>query len=103
VIVAGDCAHCGLPLGRRPVAGDGARFCCYGCLLAQQVTRARGESGAAAAIVIRLGLALFFAMNVMMLSLPAYAPYVYGAAPTVRSSSSCACWRSSSRSRSWPS
>jgi P-type Cu2+ transporter len=75
-----DCAHCGLPLGRRPVADGGRRFCCYGCLLAQQVTQARGESGAAAAIVVRLGLALFFAMNVMMLSLPAYAPYVYGAA-----------------------
>jgi heavy metal translocating P-type ATPase len=71
------CAHCGLPRGRHPVA---RRFCCYGCLLAFQVTRARGERGAAAAIFVRLGLALFFAMNVMMLSLPTYAPVVYGAA-----------------------
>jgi Cu2+-exporting ATPase len=78
-----DCAHCGLPLGRRPVEGtvEGARVacCCFGCLLALQVTRARGEPGAAAAILVRLGLAVFFAMNVMMLSLPTYAPYVYGA------------------------
>jgi heavy metal translocating P-type ATPase len=76
-----ECAHCGLPAGRRPVrgtvGGEAGRFCCYGCLLAAQVTRARGEEGAAAAIVVRLGLALFFAMNVMMLTLPAYAPYVY--------------------------
>jgi cation transport ATPase len=80
----GECAHCGLPLGRRPVVGAAggvrARFCCYGCVLAQQVARAHGEPGAAAAILVRLGLALFFAMNVMMLSLPAYAPYVYGPA-----------------------
>jgi heavy metal translocating P-type ATPase len=74
-----ECAHCGLPLGRWPVRGAEGRFCCYGCLLAAQVTRARGEAGAAAMIVVRLGLALFFAMNVMMLTLPAYAPYVYGA------------------------
>ncbi len=35
---AGECAQCGLPLGRRPVRGrvDGVeeRFCCLGCVLA---------------------------------------------------------------------
>jgi Cu2+-exporting ATPase len=80
---AATCGHCGLPLGRRPVvaAVDGAqaRFCCYGCVLASQVTRARGEDGAAAAILVRLGLGVFFAVNVMMVSMPAYVPYVYGA------------------------
>ena len=78
--MGGDCAHCGLPLRRRPVRRGGEAFCCYGCLLAAQVTGARGDAGAAAAIVVRLGLALFFAMNVMMLTLPAYAPYVYDGA-----------------------
>ncbi len=77
-----ECTHCGLPLGRRPVTGtvDGehGRFCCYGCLLAQQVTRARGESGAASSVLIRLGLAIFCTMNVMMVSMPTYVPYVYG-------------------------
>jgi heavy metal translocating P-type ATPase len=77
------CAQCGLPLGRRPVAAtvDGRRddFCCYGCVLARQVTRARGDAGAAGAILVRLGLGCFFAMNVMMLSLPTTAPWVYGA------------------------
>ena len=77
-----DCAHCGLPLGRRTVsatvAGERSRFCCYGCVLAQQVTRARGEHGAAESILIRLGLAIFFAMNLMMVRMPSYVPYVYG-------------------------
>ncbi len=77
------CDHCGLPLGRRPVVAevDGAtiRCCCYGCVLAQQVTRARGDDGAAAAVLIRLGLGVFFAVNVMMVGMPAYVPYVYGA------------------------
>jgi Cu2+-exporting ATPase len=71
-----------LPLGRRSIAatvdGEPGRYCCYGCLLAQQVTRARGAHGAAESILIRLGLAIFFAMNVMMVSMPTYVPYVYG-------------------------
>jgi len=77
------CEHCGLPLGGRPVIADvdgtSVRCCCYGCVLAYQVTRARGEDGAAAAIFVRLGLGVFFAVNVMMVSMPAYVPYVYGA------------------------
>jgi Cu2+-exporting ATPase len=80
---ADECAHCALPLGVRPVtasvAGEYRRFCCYGCVLALQVTRARGDAGAAATILVRLGLAVFFAMNVMMVSMPSYVPYVYGA------------------------
>ncbi|HYC21660.1 MAG TPA: heavy metal translocating P-type ATPase metal-binding domain-containing protein, partial [Candidatus Bathyarchaeia archaeon] len=80
----GACAHCELPLGRRPITarvdGEAARFCCFGCALAMQITRARGESGAAAAILVRLGLAIFFAINVMMASMLTYVPYVYGPA-----------------------
>ena len=76
------CAHCGFALGRRPVAAtvddEHALFCCYGCVLALQITRARGETGAAATILIRVGLAIFFTINVMMVSMPAYVPYVYG-------------------------
>jgi heavy metal translocating P-type ATPase len=83
VDAADECAHCALPLGVRPVTaavgGERQRFCCYGCVLALQVTRARGDAGAAATILVRLGLAVFFAMNVMMVSMPSYVPYVYGA------------------------
>lgn len=78
------CAHCSLPLPPRPVhgevGGEALVFCCFGCLLAMQVTRARGEEGGAAAILVRLGLAVFFAMNVMMTSMPSYVPQVYGGA-----------------------
>ncbi len=63
---------------RATVAGARECFCCYGCVLAAQVTRERGESGVASAVMVRLGLAVFFAMNAMMLSLPTYAPHVYG-------------------------
>ena len=76
------CEHCTLPLGARVVVAqidqrDG-RFCCYGCVLAHQITRASGEDGEASTIVIRLGLAIFFAMNVMAMSLPGYSSHVYG-------------------------
>ncbi len=60
------------------IGGEDLEFCCYGCVIALQVTRARGDQGEAATILVRLGLAIFFAMNVMMMSLPAYAPHVYG-------------------------
>ncbi len=76
------CDHCELPLGGRVVAseidGEALRFCCYGCLLAHQVTRASGDEGAASSVVIRLGLAIFLGMNVMVMSVPGYAPYLYG-------------------------
>jgi heavy metal translocating P-type ATPase len=81
--VSGACAHCELPLARSRVAGtiDGVhrRFCCYGCLLAFQITRTGGEGGVAASILVRLGVAVFFAVNLMMVSMPVYVPYVYGA------------------------
>lgn len=77
-----DCSHCGLRLGRRAIdaeiGGVAGRYCCGGCVLAANVTRARGDPSVAAALLIRLGLAAFFAMNVMMLTLPTYASYVYG-------------------------
>jgi len=80
--VEGGCTHCGLPLGRVPlrgtVAGEVGRFCCVGCLLAMQVTRARGDAGAAASLLVRLGIAVFFAMNVMMTSMSSWVPHVYG-------------------------
>jgi Cu2+-exporting ATPase len=60
------------------VGGEPGRFCCVGCLLAMQVTRARGDAGAAASLLVRLGIAIFFAMNVMMTSMSSYVPHVYG-------------------------
>jgi hypothetical protein len=48
---------------RATVAGALERFCCYGCVLAARVTRERGESGVASAVMVQLGLAVFFAMT----------------------------------------
>lgn len=77
------CSQCGLPLGRRPirraVEGREEAFCCYGCYLTLQITRERGEEGKAQTILLRLGLGIFFAVNVMMFSLPTYFPSIYPA------------------------
>ncbi len=76
------CAHCNLPITRAAVAvtidATLQEFCCYGCALAMQITRASGEGGTASLILVRLGLAVFFTMNLMMVTMPTYAPYVYG-------------------------
>jgi Cu2+-exporting ATPase/Cu+-exporting ATPase len=50
--------------------------------LVLQITRQRGEAGTANALLIRLGLSAFFAMNAMMFSLPAYFPFFYPSMPT---------------------
>jgi len=79
------CAQCGLPLAgrgvRATVEGQTWSFCCYGCSLVLQITRQPGEAGSAHALLIRLGLSAFFAMNAMMFSLPAYFPFFYPTAP----------------------
>lgn len=76
------CSHCGLRLLgggiEQEVGGVPGRFCCGGCLLAATVSRAHGDASVASALFVRLGLAAFFAMNVMMLTLPTYARHVYG-------------------------
>jgi len=50
--------------GRRAVA-DAPRYCCQGCRFAASVTQASGEAGRMRGLMIRLGLSLFFSMNVM--------------------------------------
>jgi Cu2+-exporting ATPase/Cu+-exporting ATPase len=83
--VGACCAQCGLPLAGRGVLaavdGQTRRFCCYGCSLVLQITRQPGQAGSAHALLIRLGLSAFFAMNAMMFSLPAYFPFFYPASP----------------------
>ncbi|MGD9653369.1 MAG: copper-translocating P-type ATPase, partial [Candidatus Dadabacteria bacterium] len=69
------CAHCGLPAGRYGTESKGRAFCCYGCLLASEITGQAGEEGQASWLLIRLGLSAFFAMNVMVISLT---EYIYG-------------------------
>lgn len=67
------CDYCGLAFNGPGYSPDGKqRFCCYGCYLVQRITGAGGEEGIHAAIVVRLGLGAFLAMNVMMISLLLY-------------------------------
>lgn len=66
------CDYCGLPIPgglRRTPAGESPVYCCFGCRFAAQVTRERGEEGAARWALTRLGIAVFFTMNVIMLSM----------------------------------
>jgi Cu2+-exporting ATPase len=71
------CAHCGLPIGRlaqqREIHGEAQWFCCYGCCLAYQVQHGEREEPHAAALLIRLGIGGFLAMNIMLFSLLLYA------------------------------
>jgi heavy metal translocating P-type ATPase len=49
--------------------GDNESFCCFGCRFAAAVTQARGEQGASVWALTRLGLAIFFTMNVMVFTM----------------------------------
>ena len=77
------CSHCQLPIGRlshrREVNGSDHWFCCYGCCLAYQVHHGSGEEPEAAALLIRLGVGGFLAMNIMLFSLLLYGDAFPGA------------------------
>lgn len=60
------CDYCGLPVYDPPV--EGARYCCSGCRFAASLT-AEGNTGESRWVMTRLGLAIFFAMNVMVFTL----------------------------------
>ncbi len=71
-----SCAHCELPVGRfgrcRELSGNTLWFCCHGCALAYQVRHGERDEPEAAAWLIRLGVAGFLVMNIMLLSLLGY-------------------------------
>ena len=57
------CDFCGLPI--HDAAAGQPRYCCYGCRFAASIAAASGEEGQNRWAMTRLGLAIFFAMNVM--------------------------------------
>lgn len=70
------CAYCGLPLpsawwrrSRPREAESEPLYCCLGCRLAAEITQQRGEQGDARWTLTRLGLAVFFTMNVMVFTM----------------------------------
>ena len=62
--LACGCDYCGLPLADSTASSP--RFCCLGCRMASSITAASGEEGETRWIMARLGLAVFFSMNVMV-------------------------------------
>ncbi|MCA9178329.1 MAG: cation-translocating P-type ATPase [Planctomycetales bacterium] len=77
--IEAQCDYCGLPADPQP---SGASYCCYGCRVAASITRREGESvdfheAGARWQLTRLGLALFFSMNVMVMSLAQWSWDIY--------------------------
>jgi len=62
------CDYCGLPLAPSSTEA-GVRYCCFGCRFAASITAAGGDTGEARWMMTRLGLAVFFSMNVMVFTM----------------------------------
>lgn len=54
-------------------------YCCYGCRFAAGVSGVGGEAGATRWLLVRLGLAIFFSMNVMVFTMALWAQDLGGA------------------------
>jgi heavy metal translocating P-type ATPase len=62
------CDYCGLPVAAVP-SDSGPRYCCFGCKFAASITASSGDDGQARWMMTRLGLAIFFTMNVMVFTM----------------------------------
>ena len=77
------CTWCSLPIpGLEPQspASEGTsteEYCCYGCRIAHSVTQEKGQSGAVRWTMVRLGLAIFFSMNLMAFTMTMWSLDVY--------------------------
>ncbi len=72
---AAYCDHCGLPVAA--VAANEPRYCCFGCRFAAAVAQESGDTGQLRWTLTRLGLAIFFSMNVMVFTLVLWSYDVY--------------------------
>ena len=78
------CAFCGLPLPARfgwaaSSTPEPIEFCCSGCRSVASVFAAEEEKGSSARAMLRLGLAVFFTMNVMVFTMALWSEDVYPA------------------------
>ncbi len=55
-------------------------YCCLGCRMAAAIVQEKGEAGAARGLLTRLGLSIFFSMNVMAFTMALWTTDVYAAA-----------------------
>jgi heavy metal translocating P-type ATPase len=89
------CTYCGLPVnadtgstraassadGQTPPGSGESIYCCYGCRLAHAIVQEQGVVGAIRWTVIRLGLAIFFTMNLMAFTMTMWSLDVYDVEP----------------------
>ncbi len=74
------CDYCGLPInGPSPVGTVGPRYCCFGCRFAAAVASEAGDAGQVRWTLTRLGLGIFFTMNVMVFTMALWSQDVYAA------------------------
>ncbi len=83
------CVWCGLPLPKSlwhrdsdTTSTDDDAYCCFGCRFAAQVSADSGETGKVRWTLTRLGIAIFFAMNVSMFTMALWSYDFYEVAPT---------------------
>jgi heavy metal translocating P-type ATPase len=68
-LATSGCAFCGLPVLAAPADEDRPQYCCYGCSFAASIAASHGDEAQARWAMTRLGLAVFFAMNVMVFTM----------------------------------
>ncbi|MEM9657559.1 MAG: hypothetical protein AAF961_04275, partial [Planctomycetota bacterium] len=77
------CAFCGLPVSASPARDDDSQrtiapdFCCSGCRFSASVADAESIVGPARQLTLRLGLAVFFTMNVMVFTMALWSRDLY--------------------------
>lgn len=93
------CTWCGLPLtgarreGEAPAEpntsqsrtdqqgfrspGSEAIYCCFGCRMAHAITEEKGQEGAVRWTIVRLGIAIFFSMNLMAFTMTMWSLDIY--------------------------
>ncbi len=74
-----SCVHCGLPVADRGKT-DEPQYCCVGCRFAASLFQASDGDSLTTPAFTRLGLAVFFAMNVMVFTLALWTQDIYGPA-----------------------
>ena len=72
-----DCDYCGLPVVTGESALVGPQYCCFGCRVASAIANESGEEGRIRWTLTRLGIAIFFTMNVMVFTLALWSWEVY--------------------------
>ncbi len=82
------CTWCGLPVAGVSVSTgslakpdllrkEDAVYCCFGCRMAHAITEEKGQEGAVRWTIVRLGIAIFFSMNLMAFTMTMWSLDVY--------------------------